>query len=109
MITPQHQKERLCLAHIGAIAGMAGVIAEPADLDYGMDGTLKEARSVRQNGKVEYSVAGFLLEFQAKASTRWRESDGHIVYPLDARAHRNLASRAGASEHATRGVVQGSG
>lgn len=86
----QHTQESLCLAHIYAVAGMAGVNHAIESIhDYGVDGQF-ESVTLRQNRRVN---SGHQIAFQAKATTRWELVNGHIVYDLEAKTYDDLVSR----------------
>ena len=64
-ITEQHTEESLCLAHIYALAGVAGVnYGIRKGYDYGVDGQFNEVIT-RGTRRVD---SGFPLDFQAKAT-----------------------------------------
>mgnify|MGYP005821389005 CR=1 FL=1 len=89
-ITEQHTEESLCLAHIYALAGVAGVNYGIRKVyDYGVDGQFNTVVS-RGNRKVD---SGFPLDFQAKATVDWELSDGHIVYDLEAKTYNDMVER----------------
>jgi Domain of unknown function (DUF4365) len=89
-ITEQHTEESLCLAHIYALAGVAGVnYGIHKVYDYGVDGQFN-AVVTRGNRRVD---SGFPLDFQAKATVDWELSDGHIVYDLEAKTYNDMAQR----------------
>jgi hypothetical protein len=79
----------MCLAHIYATAGMARVAFSADVKDYGVDGQFKTI--VDLNGSLVPS--GIPLDFQAKATQKWRLDGSHIVYDLDARAYNNIVGR----------------
>jgi hypothetical protein len=89
-ITVQHTQEILCMCHIYALAGVAGVnyALKPA-YDYGVDGCFTPV-TVRGNERVQGGVS---LDFQAKATINWTVAQDDIVYDLDARAYNNIVSR----------------
>lgn len=89
-ITVQHIQESLCMAHIYAVAGVAGVnhAYNPAH-DYGVDGQFDPV-IVRGNRRV---VSGHPLAFQAKATTDWEVVGGHIVYDLEAKNYDDIVTR----------------
>lgn len=79
------------MAHIGAIAGDAGVnLAGVRPHDYGVDGTFRPV-ALRGKRRVE---SGFGLDFQAKATTVWRHDGEHVVYDLESKTFNDLVSRA---------------
>lgn len=89
-ITVQHVKECLCLAHIYALGGLAGLnFSARTTFDYGVDGEFKFV-TIRGNRRVD---SGFGLAYQAKASVSWFEDDGHIVYDLEAKTYNDIVSR----------------
>lgn len=87
----QHTQESLCLAHIYAVAGMAGINhAVKHVYDYGVDGQFA-AVTGRPNGRLVTS--GYPLDFQAKATINWELLDEHIVYDLEAKTYDDMVSR----------------
>jgi hypothetical protein len=89
-ITEQHTQECLSIAHIQAIAGAAGYIAEcQPPLDYGVDGHF---HSVRRRGN-RLVAEGFPLDFQLKATINWQREGDYIVYDLDATAFNDIVTR----------------
>lgn len=89
-ITTQHAQESLCLAHIYAVAGVAGVnFAVKNVYDYGVDGQFSAV--VSRNGRLVNS--GYPLDFQAKATTNWELVDQGIVYDLEAKTYNDIVSR----------------
>ena len=88
-ITEQHTEETLCLAHIYALAGVAGVNYEVNAYDYGVDGTFKEVIT-RGTRRVD---SGFPLDFQAKATINWERVDDNIVYDLEAKTYNDIVLR----------------
>jgi hypothetical protein len=90
-ITLQHTQESLCLAHIYALAGMAGVNYEVGDIfDYGVDGHFYPIVR-RPSGR--RTSSGYALDFQAKATVDWALKDRHIVYDLEAKTYDDMVSR----------------
>ena len=89
-ITLQHTQESLCLAHIYALAGVAGVNYTIGHVfDYGVDGQFKTVVE-RNSRKVD---SGFPLDFQAKATINWELRNGSIVYDLEAKTYNDIVSR----------------
>ena len=99
MITEQHTCEALSRAHLLTVAARAGANLEcrPAmgdrEFDYGVDGTFHSIQII--GGR--RAESGFALDFQLKASTRWRSKKDGIVYDLEAAAYNDLARRAAAT------------
>jgi hypothetical protein len=92
-ITEQHTEESLCLAHIYALAGVAGVnYGIRKGYDYGVDGQFNEVIT-RGTRRVD---SGFPLDFQAKATIDWELKDGHIVYDLEAKNYNDMVERSDA-------------
>jgi hypothetical protein len=79
----------MCLAHIYATAGMARVAFSADIKDYGVDGQFKTI--VDLDGSLVPS--GIPLDYQAKATQRWKLDGPDIVYDLDARAYNNIVRR----------------
>jgi Domain of unknown function (DUF4365) len=89
-ITVQHTQESLCLAHIYALGGVAGVnYAIRKVYDYGVDGQFNTVLE-RRGRKVD---SGFPLDFQAKATINWELRNGSIVYDLEAKTYNDIVSR----------------
>lgn len=89
-ITVQHTQESLCLAHIYAIAGVAGVnYSVQHRFDYGVDGQFS---SVVSRGSRRVS-SGHPLDFQAKATINWHLVEDHIVYDLEAKTYDDMVTR----------------
>ena len=92
-ITEQHTEESLCLAHIYALAGVAGVNYGIRKVyDYGVDGQFNTviARGTRRID------SGFPLDFQAKATVDWELTDGYIVYDLESKTYNDMVERSDA-------------
>ena len=86
-ITENHQKEALSIAYVEAVSARAGVnVGFGARHDYGIDGSFRPV-SLVANQRLE---TGHHLNFQLKATTRWRIDRNDIVYPLEARAYNHL-------------------
>ena len=92
-ITLQHKQEKLCMAHIKALAAMAGLNTSFHEHDYGVDGTF---RTVAARGR-RLVDSGYAIDFQAKASTQWFEKEAHVVYDLEAKTYNDLATRSPAA------------
>ena len=89
-ITTQHTQESLCVAHIYALAGMAGLnYAIRYIFDYGVDGQFSPV-TIRDGRRVN---SGFPLDFQAKATINWELRNGCIVYDLEAKTYNDIVSR----------------
>jgi hypothetical protein len=88
-ITVQHTKETLCLAHIYAAAGMAGVNVSQTVHDYGVDGYFVHV--VQRGGR--RAASGFSLDYQAKATVDWELKGESIVYDLEAKTYNDIVSR----------------
>lgn len=89
-ITVEHIKESLCLAHIHALGGSAGLnFTARTTFDYGVDGEFKLV-AVRGQRRIE---TGFSLGYQAKATVRWAIDDGFVVYDLEAKNYNDIATR----------------
>jgi uncharacterized protein DUF4365 len=92
-ITLQHTEESLCVSHIYALAGMAGLnYAIKYVLDYGVDGQFSFVK-IRDGRRVN---SGFPLDFQAKATVNWEQRNGRIVYDLEAKTYNDIVSRTAA-------------
>ncbi len=90
-ITAQHTQENLCLAHIYALAGMAGANHLVRHVhDYGVDGQFVPVVQ-RADGRIAQS--GYPLDFQAKATINWELKEGQIVYDLEAKTYNDMVSR----------------
>jgi hypothetical protein len=89
-ITIQHTQESLCLAHIYAVAGMAGAnYIIKSVYDYGVDGQFVPVTS--RNGR--RVSTGHPLDFQAKSSINWQMSGGNVVYDLEAKTYDDIVTR----------------
>lgn len=90
LITREHTQEALSLAHIHALAGMAGLNLGPrTTFDYGIDGTFWPVKII--DGR--RIPSGHPVNFQLKATTNWKKYAGHVLYDLDVRAHQTLSHR----------------
>ncbi len=89
-ITIQHTQEKLCFAHIYALAGVAGVNHTTSAHDYGVDGQFTEVKLRPNGGKTN---SGYPLDFQAKASIDWELKDDRIVYDLEAKTYDDMVTR----------------
>lgn len=90
MISREHTQEALSLAYVHALAGRAGLnIAAKPIFDYGIDGYFYRVK-MRGRERVE---TGIPVRFQMKASVDWQHVGEHVVYDLEARAHRTIAER----------------
>lgn len=89
MITIQHRQEQLSRAYVHAVTARAGHIFLPADLDYGIDGSLRQVKD--RNGRRFES--GYAIDIQLKATTNWSADNGHIVYDLEAKTYNDLIDR----------------
>ena len=90
MISREHTQEALSLAYVHALAGRAGLnIAAKPIFDYGIDGYFYRVK-MRGRERVE---TGNPVRFQMKASIDWEHEEEHVVYDLEARAHRTIAER----------------
>lgn len=90
VITREHTQEALSFAYVHAIAGVAGMnLGVRTAFDYGLDGYFEPVKIVGG----EIIPSGFNVYFQMKATTRWTHEADHVVYDLDARAHRILTDR----------------
>ena len=101
-ITVQHTQESLCLAHIYAVAGMAGVDHALRNIhDYGVDGQFDPV-IIRGNRRI---VSGHPLAFQAKATINWDLVEGNIVYDLEAKTYHDMVSRTEVRNHYVAGAA----
>lgn len=89
-ITIQHTQEKLCFAHIYALAGVAGVNHTTNAHDYGVDGQFTEVKLRPNGGKTN---SGYPLDFQAKASIDWELKGDRIVYDLEAKTYDDMVTR----------------
>lgn len=95
MKTIQHAQESLSVAYVHALAGMAGVnLVDSRAHDYGVDGTFRPV-VIRQDGRRVES--GEALDFQLKSSTRWRGSETHVTYDLEAATFNDFVTRSPAA------------
>lgn len=90
-ITLPHTQESLCLAHIYALAGMAGVNYDVSyRYDYGVDGQFADVTHRPDGRRV---ASGYPLDFQAKATVNWQLVDGRIVYDLESKTYNDMVGR----------------
>lgn len=82
-------EELLSLAHVHAIAAVAGISISTFDRDFGADGTFRQITIL---GTRRY-VSGYALDFQLKASTRCQIEAESIVYDLEVKAYNDLVNR----------------
>jgi Domain of unknown function (DUF4365) len=82
-------EELLSLAHVQAIAAVAGISISNFDRDFGADGTFRQITTL---GNRRY-VSGYALDFQLKASTRCQIESESIVYDLEVKAYNDLVNR----------------
>jgi hypothetical protein len=60
--------------------------------DYGVDGHFVGV-AIRNQRRID---SGFVLDFQAKASIKWEQKNGCIVYDLEAKTYNDIVSRTSA-------------
>lgn len=89
MMTQQHIEEGLSRAYVAAVAARAGVNLNWRGFDYGVDGAF--CRISERDGR--HAEDGITLDYQLKASTRWRIENQEVVYQLEAKTYNDLASR----------------
>jgi len=78
------------MAHIYALAGMAGVDHGLRHVhDYGVDGHFEQV-IIYGNKRI---MSGYPVAFQAKASTNWKLEEGYIVYDLDVKNFNDIVTR----------------
>jgi Domain of unknown function (DUF4365) len=82
-------EERLSVAHIQSIAARAGVLISNSDLDYGVDGTFRAV--IRKGNRL--AVDGYGLDYQLKASMRYKLEPSHIRYDLEVKTYNDLVDR----------------
>lgn len=82
----QHLEERLSWAHVLAVAARAGAEVFESRTDYGIDGTLRAV----EKSALGYLPTGYPLDFQLKASKRYRLDGEYVVYDLEVRAYNFL-------------------
>ncbi len=90
MITEQHIEEELSRVHVRAMAAYAGLNLSKPELDYGIDGILHEVKRRRDGRRIQTDKC---LDFQLKASTRWRQEGTKIVYALEVKTFNDLVDR----------------
>ena len=89
MLTEQHREEQLSRAYVQAVAAHAGIIFDPATIDYGVDGTLR--RVIESNGR--RLPDGFTLDIQLKATINWSIKGDYVIYDLKAKTFNDLVDR----------------
>lgn len=89
MITIQHRQEQLSRAYVHAVAAHAGHIFLPADVDYGIDGSLRQVKN-RHGRRFE---SGYSIDLQLKATINWSIDGDHVVYDLEAKTYNDLIDR----------------
>lgn len=90
VITKNHRQEDLSRAYALAIGAAAGVLVSlGASHDYGVDG---DFRAVARRGS-RIVATGIGVDFQLKASIRWKKEAETIVYDLEADAYNDLVER----------------
>jgi hypothetical protein len=72
-----------------AVAARAGVNVETPQQDYGVDGTFSKIQF--RDGRRRES--GFKIDYQLKASKRWRFDGAEVVYDLEAKTYNDLVER----------------
>ena len=77
------------MAHIYALAGMAGVNYSTTRYDYGIDGHFNPV--VKYGNRMVQT--GFALDFQAKATVDWSLKVDKIVYDLEAKNYNDMVLR----------------
>ena len=100
MLTTQHIQEGLSRAYVQAVAAKAGVNLSLGTHghDYGVDGTFHQVEAIPRvdaEGKpyMRRRNSGFNLEFQCKASRKWRAQDDVIAYDLEVKTYNDLINR----------------
>lgn len=89
MLTDQHIEEGLSRAYVQAIASRAGINTGRQEYDYGVDGTFNRIQIIRRRRV----ASGFPIDFQLKASIKWRLEDIHVVFDLEAKTYNDLVRR----------------
>lgn len=89
MISRQHIEEGLSRAYVQAVAARAGVNIAIPSFDYGVDGTFRKI--IKRDKQI--CESGFSLDYQLKASTRWRLEEENVVYDLAAQTYNDLVLR----------------
>lgn len=90
MLTRNHRQEALSRAYVQAIAARCGLACSFArEFDYGIDATLREIR----RRKRRYVESGFVLDVQAKSTTKSAASASHVLYDLDVKNYDDLRER----------------
>jgi hypothetical protein len=90
MITKEHRQEQLSRAYVHAVAAHAGLIFEPATIDYGVDGCIRVVQ--RREGR-RLLLSGHSLDVQLKATTNWRFENEEVIYDVEAKTYNDLVDR----------------
>jgi hypothetical protein len=75
---------------VQAVAARAGLITQPFNLDYGVDGTFR-AVVKGKNGRMCPSGTG--LDFQLKSTVNWWYEGEQVAYDLEAITYNDLVGR----------------
>jgi hypothetical protein len=90
MITTQHKQEQLSRAYINAVVADAGHVFQPAsELDYGVDGSVKQIKVVNKRR----CESGYSFDVQLKATTTWEVDNEYIIYDVEAKTYNDLSLR----------------
>jgi Domain of unknown function (DUF4365) len=89
LLPEQTIEELLSLAHLQAIAARAGISIAMNDRDFGVDGTFRPL--VKRGNRIFPN--GYALDFQLKASTKYRSESNFIIYDLEAKTYNDLVQR----------------
>ena len=90
-IPENSQKEQYSIAYLSMIAATAGFNFNHPEKDYGVDASVKEVEK-RKNGRI--SETGIGLDFQLKATQRWKcSNDNKIIYSLEVKNYNDLLDR----------------
>ena len=90
MITKQHRQEQLSRAYVHAVTAHAGLIFEPAAIDYGVDGSIRVVQ-MREGGRL--LACGHSIDVQLKATTDWTFDNDDVVYDVEAKTYNDLVDR----------------
>lgn len=90
-IPENSQKEQYSIAYLSMIAATAGFNFNHSEKDYGVDASVKEVKR-REDGRINETGIG--LDFQLKATQRWKcSNDNKIIYSLEVKNYNDLLYR----------------
>ena len=90
MITLEHMKEELSRAYLMAVIAKSGMMFSKSELDYGIDGSVKDVEIREEDGKKRHVETGFSIDIQLKATVNTTIENGYISYKLDVKNYNDL-------------------